>query len=367
MSTEELQRESSDEPPAPFASLRQRRWVLALTALYLSALVLTLVTANRGLRDAATSRALARLGEDTERVAAALGGPLLRAGGRELSAEVTRVARVTGLRVSVIGPNGELLADSRGPSPEPDPVGSLLERPEVRDALRRGEGADRRAGASGGGEFLYVARPAPGGGVVRLARDVSEIEAQSAGTGEVLMLAGALSLPFFLLGAVALAPVALRPLDELRRATRSLARGDLDLRLPFRSDEELGALSQAIHELGEQLRRRLRETDEERQQLEAVLDGMVEGVLVLDAEGRMVLANDRWRAFFDVWSDVRGRRLLELVRSPELEELLAEATKHIARYKLPKAFVFVDAIQRSPSGKADYRWAKAQAENAAAK
>ncbi|MFM8648587.1 MAG: AMP-binding enzyme, partial [Actinomycetota bacterium] len=39
-------------------------------------------------------------------------------------------------------------------------------------------------------------------------------------------------------------------------------------------------------------------------------------------------------------------------------ELLAEAEKHIARYKLPKAFVYVDSIVRSPAGKADYRWAK---------
>jgi 3-oxocholest-4-en-26-oate---CoA ligase len=38
--------------------------------------------------------------------------------------------------------------------------------------------------------------------------------------------------------------------------------------------------------------------------------------------------------------------------------LLAEAERHIARYKLPKAFVFVDEVVRSPSGKADYRWAK---------
>jgi acyl-CoA synthetase (AMP-forming)/AMP-acid ligase II len=34
---------------------------------------------------------------------------------------------------------------------------------------------------------------------------------------------------------------------------------------------------------------------------------------------------------------------------------------HVARYKLPKAFVFRPSIQRSPSGKADYRWAKEQA------
>jgi 3-oxocholest-4-en-26-oate---CoA ligase len=38
--------------------------------------------------------------------------------------------------------------------------------------------------------------------------------------------------------------------------------------------------------------------------------------------------------------------------------LLAEAERHIARYKLPKVFRFVDHLQRSPSGKADYRWAR---------
>ena len=40
------------------------------------------------------------------------------------------------------------------------------------------------------------------------------------------------------------------------------------------------------------------------------------------------------------------------------DDLAAEAARHLARYKLPKAWVFVDGIQRSPAGKADYRWAK---------
>lgn len=41
-------------------------------------------------------------------------------------------------------------------------------------------------------------------------------------------------------------------------------------------------------------------------------------------------------------------------------ELVAECEKHLARYKLPKAFVFREQIVRSPSGKADYRWARSQ-------
>jgi acyl-CoA synthetase (AMP-forming)/AMP-acid ligase II len=43
------------------------------------------------------------------------------------------------------------------------------------------------------------------------------------------------------------------------------------------------------------------------------------------------------------------------------EDLITEAAAHVARYKLPKAFVFREQIVRSPAGKADYRWAKEQA------
>jgi fatty-acyl-CoA synthase len=38
--------------------------------------------------------------------------------------------------------------------------------------------------------------------------------------------------------------------------------------------------------------------------------------------------------------------------------LVAEAGRHVSRYKLPKAIVFVDEVVRSPAGKADYRWAR---------
>ena len=42
----------------------------------------------------------------------------------------------------------------------------------------------------------------------------------------------------------------------------------------------------------------------------------------------------------------------------DVPSLLDTCSEHIARYKLPKHFVFVNEILRSPSGKADYKWAK---------
>lgn len=65
-------------------------------------------------------------------------------------------------------------------------------------------------------------------------------------------------------------------------------------------------------------------------------------------------------------SDRWGNEVVAVVRlrAGELADeagLLAIAERHIARYKLPKAFVFVDDVVRSPSGKADYRWARSVA------
>jgi 3-oxocholest-4-en-26-oate---CoA ligase len=68
--------------------------------------------------------------------------------------------------------------------------------------------------------------------------------------------------------------------------------------------------------------------------------------------------SDRWGN--EVVAVVRVREGYEVTE----HDLRAEAERHIARYKLPKAFVFVNEIVRSPSGKADYRWAKQTAADA---
>jgi fatty-acyl-CoA synthase len=50
--------------------------------------------------------------------------------------------------------------------------------------------------------------------------------------------------------------------------------------------------------------------------------------------------------------------------SPSAETLNEHASAVLARYKLPKEVIFLDHIERSPSGKADYRWAAAQVSSA---
>jgi acyl-CoA synthetase (AMP-forming)/AMP-acid ligase II len=44
--------------------------------------------------------------------------------------------------------------------------------------------------------------------------------------------------------------------------------------------------------------------------------------------------------------------------SPSLEDLATHCRGYVAGYKVPRAVTYVEQVKRSPSGKADYRWAK---------
>ena len=61
--------------------------------------------------------------------------------------------------------------------------------------------------------------------------------------------------------------------------------------------------------------------------------------------------DDRWGSA--VTAVVRATGSAEVT----LEDLVAHAKQRLAGYKSPKRLVLVEHIQRSPSGKADYRWA----------
>jgi 3-oxocholest-4-en-26-oate---CoA ligase len=55
---------------------------------------------------------------------------------------------------------------------------------------------------------------------------------------------------------------------------------------------------------------------------------------------------------------------LESGHEPNPQRLRDQCSEYIARYKAPRAFLFVGRVQRHPSGKPDYSWARAQADNA---
>ena len=146
-----------------------------------------------------------------------------------------------------------------------------------------------------------------------------------------------LNIPFLLsslIGLVILLPLAFflarsltRPILELTRRAIQLASGGSEREVHVRSRDELEGLSRAIGEIGIQLRNKIEEISKEKDYLQTVLKGMVEGVLVVDGNGRILMANDAFRSLLSLSSDVADKMPLEVIRNAELEAAIRRALK----------------------------------------
>ena len=111
----------------------------------------------------------------------------------------------------------------------------------------------------------------------------------------------------------------LRPLHEISVVSRKLAAGNLDARLPITGDEEISALRTSLNTMAQVLGARMQALSDGKQQLELILEAMGQGVLVLDRDGRITLANTSLLKVLGTDRDLVGKTPLEVFRRPELE------------------------------------------------
>jgi two-component system phosphate regulon sensor histidine kinase PhoR len=82
-----------------------------------------------------------------------------------------------------------------------------------------------------------------------------------------------------------------RPIDEIKRGAERFAGGDFQFRLPASDMEELAGLSETMNQMAGELQERINTITAQRNELEAVLSSMVEGVLAVDMEERIISMN----------------------------------------------------------------------------
>ena len=104
-----------------------------------------------------------------------------------------------------------------------------------------------------------------------------------------------------------------------------LASISLGQEVQVNSRDELGSLSKAVGEMGIQLRNKIEEISKEKDYLQTILKGMMEGVLVVDGRGRIWMVNDALRNLLSLSSDVADKMPLEVIRNAELEGVIRKA------------------------------------------
>jgi two-component system phosphate regulon sensor histidine kinase PhoR len=240
-----------------------------------------------------------------------------------------RLAEETSSRITLIASDGEVIADSEH---EPATMDNHADRPEVVAAREQGEGRAERRSATLGGWMLYKAVaidvPGPQPAVVRVSVSSDSIDAQVASTTWLLWgLAAAVMMIALGLTYVAMNRV-LRPLSSLTKAAQDMAQGKFDRASVVRSNDEIGALSLAFREMQNEIMRRIELLEESNERMMTVLTSMSEGIIAVDDQEQILLANEAGHRMLEFsTTEPLGRQLLEVTRSRPVHEAVAEALR----------------------------------------
>jgi len=181
-----------------------------------------------------------------------------------------RLAAVTGTRMTILSPDGTVQADSHDRAAIGKPLAATSD------------------------EQYTVEVPAQAGRVIRLAVPLDLVR-ETRGRMRHRLLAG---FGFGFVGALFLSWIFLRaitrPIQSMTRTAERLAKGDYDAEPPTAATEaggEFGLLARTMMNMAGEVKAHVGELTEQRDMLSVVVSALVEGVIVIDPDGKMVLAN----------------------------------------------------------------------------
>ena len=244
-----------------------------------------------------------------------------------VAATLGRLAVETGTRFTLIAADGTVLVDTER---DPATMENHGDRPEVLAAARDGFGFSSRVSISLRRAMTYAAIPSEeaAGGFVRAAAEARRLDESHERLRPVIALAAAIaSLVALLFGGIVVRHFT-RPLVEMSRAARAIESGDLDRRIDYRRRDELGAFASAFNRMAGQLRERIVHVTEERNRLSTILSSMVEGVVAVDPDERILHMNRPAAEMLGAGPDpVLGEPLGSITRIVEVREALAETRR----------------------------------------
>ncbi|RST77549.1 PAS domain-containing protein [Siminovitchia acidinfaciens] len=238
---------------------------------------------------------------------------------KELSAPVTS-------RVTVIDLKGQVLADSED---DPALMENHADRPEVKRVIKEGKesGISTRFSHTLGYSMMYAAIPVKIDGevkgAVRVALSLENIEnaiRQIRLTMTIVLLAALLLTT--LIG-IRIAKGIAKPVEEMMYVSEKLKDKDYSARVRLQPKGELGQLANAINVLASSLKSQMEKIQENEQQLSGVLRNMMSGVLLVDKNGKILLANRALGSMLD--SDpaaFTGRQHVEVVKNAGLSRMI---------------------------------------------
>jgi two-component system phosphate regulon sensor histidine kinase PhoR len=241
-----------------------------------------------------------------------------------------QLGRESGTRVTVIAPSGTVLADSHE---APSMMDNHRRRREIATAFdERRVGESLRYSNTLHEPYKYVAVPLVEDGevvaVVRASKPVTAINAAMGRLDGQFAVAGVVAVVLIVAVSWVIARGVCRPVESMTGAAQRFSEGQLNHRIEPSGPQEFCELGDAMNQMAGQLGERIDTISRERNQRDAILGSMEEGVVALDKNGRVIEINPAAAEILGFATvTARDRLLHEVVRHRELLEFVDAALK----------------------------------------
>ncbi len=239
-----------------------------------------------------------------------------------------RIGSVLDARVTVMNPNGRVIADSEVPSDEIEKLENHIDRPEVQQSIQKEWGFSLRKSETVDRKLIYVCKSLRNinnehAGFLRLSLHSADNDQMLKQTRLSLISGGLLVLLISGLLVIFFARKMNRNLQTITRGAKQISEGELDTNVEITSGDELEELGDVLNEMSSRLSESFRNLTRQRKDLNAVLSSINDGIIAIGPDKKAVFHNEIAVKLFNLVSkDIEGKYYYDLFLNKHLVSLI---------------------------------------------
>ena len=311
--------------------MKKRKIIWQIYPTYLILVIISLITIGWVGFSSFKSFFLAQATQDLESRARIfqhqLNGRLLSTDPEQIDILCKQIGTASDTRITVVLPNGRVVGDS-----DEDPKNMDLHstREEILAAKKQHVGSSIRYSSTLQQKMMYVALPLMEKdriiGILRMSIPIEDIDSQIQAVWFKLAFGGIVIAAVMAGVALLVARRLSRPIREMKIVAQRFAEGDLTQKAAVYETEELTGLSDAMNRMASDLNERINTIISQRNELETVLSSMMEGVLAIDNDEKIIKINASAATMLDIDPEAcKGRSIQEIIRNISFQKFVSKA------------------------------------------
>lgn len=213
--------------------------------------------------------------------------------------QILEISEQLDLRITVISIDGKVIAETEF---DPEMMENHLERPEIIEAIEKGEGTAIRDSTTLGKELLYYAVPLMDEkepvGFIRLGISIHMLDQVNRKVWELLFFSFSIAFLVIIVLSSRITNETAKPIEEATSVARQLATGNFKVRAMYGKNDETGQLSKSLNVLANNLDEITRTYQAQQERLETLIENMGSGLILINNKGEISLINKSCKTIF---------------------------------------------------------------------